>query len=154
MDGSPPSVAALEHAIALAEDYGASVEILTIVPANDTLGPAPDVRAESERALDMAFERARSILGDRVRREVAAGDPQAEILEHAGEDVDLIVMGTHGRIGRLRSMLGSTAEGVVRNAPCPVLTVRDTSGGYQSFAERRHRRASVADRDTGVSRHH
>ncbi len=67
------------------------------------------------------------------------------IVEVAGDGFDLIVMGTHGRVGRLHELLGSVAEGVVRNAPCPVLTVRDPREGYQSFAERRHHRPTVAE---------
>jgi nucleotide-binding universal stress UspA family protein len=42
----------------------------------------------------------------------------------SSRDIDLIVMGTHGRIDREHMLTGSVAEGVVRNAPCPVLTVR------------------------------
>ncbi len=58
---------------------------------------------------------------------------------------DLIVIGTYGRIGRLHAMLGSVAEGVIRNAPCPVLVVRQPGSGYQSFAERRHGRPTLAE---------
>jgi nucleotide-binding universal stress UspA family protein len=143
VDGSPPSLAALEHAVALAEDYSARVNVLTVVPPTDPL--SRDARAEIERALDAALVRAHNVLGNRVSRETAVGDPLVEIIERAQEGPDLIVMGTHGRVGRLHSLLGSTAEGVVRNAPCPVLTVRDTSEGYQSFAERRHHRTGLGD---------
>ncbi len=153
VDGSPPSLAALEHAIALAEDYGARVDVLTVIPPTDALGP--DAREENERALDAALLRAHDVLGTRVARETAVGDPMQEIIERSQQGTDLIVIGTHGRIGRLHSMLGSTAEGVVRNASCPVLTVRDTSEGYQGFAERRHHRASVGDQPGDQpSQHH
>ena len=51
--------------------------------------------------------------------------PVPEILRYAGaNDIDLIVMGTHGRGGVSHMLLGSIAEKVVRRAPCPVLTVR------------------------------
>lgn len=143
VDGSPPSLAALEHAVALAEDYSARVDVFTVVPSEDPL--SEDARAETERALDAALVRAHDVLGNRVSRETAVGDPLQEIIERSRDGCDLIVMGTHGRVGRLHSLLGSTAEGVVRNAPCPVLTVRDTSGGYQGFAERRHHRASLGE---------
>ncbi len=74
------------------------------------------------------------------------GVPYEAILTEAERlGVDLIVMGTHGRIGRLHALLGSVAEGVVRNAPCPVLTVRERTGSAESFAERRHRRRSIAE---------
>ena len=53
------------------------------------------------------------------------GLPAEEIVQYADEHaIDLIVMGTHGREGVMRVVLGSVAESVVRRAPCPVLTVR------------------------------
>ncbi len=56
---------------------------------------------------------------------LVTGDPSAAIVRLAkDEDVDLIVMGTHGRTGLLRMLMGSVAEAVVRRAPCPVLTFR------------------------------
>ena len=56
---------------------------------------------------------------------VRTGTPFVEIVRHAKEnDVDLIVMGTHGRTGLVHALIGSVAEKVVRKAPCPVLTVR------------------------------
>ncbi len=60
--------------------------------------------------------------GAALRREIAIGDPRRVILERAAE-FDLIAMGTHGRAGAARLLLGSVAEAVVRRAPCPVLTV-------------------------------
>ena len=56
---------------------------------------------------------------------IATGDVRDDILEAAERvHADLIVIGTHGRRGVRRALLGSTAEAVVRTAPCPVLTVR------------------------------
>ena len=61
--------------------------------------------------------------------EVAAGDPADTIVRVARErHADLIVMGTHGRTGLQHVLLGSVAEKVVRFAPCPVLTLRQTPG--------------------------
>ena len=54
------------------------------------------------------------------------GTPAGSIVEYAGgHDIDLIVMGTHGRGGMSHLLMGSVAERVVRTAPCPVLTVRE-----------------------------
>jgi nucleotide-binding universal stress UspA family protein len=152
IDGSPASLAALEHAMVLAEDYGATIEVLHIVLPNDPLTAA--ARVEIERAMDASVERAREALGERLSRRTVVGEPLREIIDAAENDVDLIVMGTHGLIGRLHSVLGSVAEGTVRNAPCPVLTVRDTGGGYQSFAERRHHRPSIAEQARDQRTHH
>lgn len=147
VDGSPPSLAALAHAIVLAEDGETRVDVLSVeAPDELRIGSVPpSTRREGERELDDALERAKPRLDGRISRRTASGDPLRTIIETARDgQYDMIVIGTHGRVGRLHAMLGSVAEGVVRNAPCPVLTVRDDSGGYQSFAERRHGRPSVA----------
>lgn len=151
-DGSSPSLAALEHAIALATDSDATIDVLYVeAPEELAISSAPDVRAELERGLSEAVARAQAHLGGRLRRIDAKGDPLRVILETASDGHhDLIVMGTHGRTGRLQALLGSVAAGVVRNAPCPVLTVREASPGYQSFAERRHGRPTIAEQ---VSHH-
>jgi nucleotide-binding universal stress UspA family protein len=149
VDGSSASLAALDHAVVLAQDYDARLEVLHVIPTADSL--SQDVRLEVERAMDSAILRAKDVLGDRVTRSVKVGDPLLEIVEQARDGIDLIVMGTHGRIGRLHELLGSIAEGVIRNAPCPVLTVRDSTGGYQSFAERRHHRPSLAEQRTSTA---
>jgi universal stress protein A len=150
VDGSPPSIAALDHAVALAEDLGATLEVIHIeTPDRFEVGSAtPAVagaRQEEDREMSDAVEIARGRLGDRVSRRTESGDPVRRILEAAREDaVDLVVIGTHGRVGRLHAILGSVAEAVVRNAPCPVLTVRESDGEAESFAERVHGRQRVA----------
>jgi nucleotide-binding universal stress UspA family protein len=152
LDGSPPSLAALEHALALAEDGDARIDVLTVeVPEEEfevgsQVPLSPDARREIDRELEGAVGRARAQLGSRVSRRTTSGDPLPKIIETASEgQYDLIVMGTHGRTGRLHAMLGSVAEGVIRNAPCPVLIVREAGVGYQSFAERRHGRPTLAE---------
>lgn len=63
--------------------------------------------------------------GRHVTIATRSGSPFAQILAYAKEhDIDLIVMGTHGRSGLSHALIGSLAEKVVRKAPCPVLTVR------------------------------
>jgi len=143
IDGSAASLAALDHAVTLASDYDAQVEVLHIVPDEDPL--SPQARAEVTDAMQAAVDLATEVLGDRLAYTIIVGDPLREIIDAASDDVDLIVIGTHGRIGRLHAILGSIAEGVVRNAPVPVLSVRDASEGYQGFAEARHHRPTITE---------
>ncbi|MBN9162961.1 MAG: hypothetical protein BGO98_17285 [Myxococcales bacterium 68-20] len=152
IDGSPPSRAALEHAVALAaESTSTRVDVLHVeAPDEFETGSmtelAPSAREEIRREMDCALAGAEARLGERVTRRTVPGDPLRRIIEIASEGgYELIVMGTHGRVGRLHMLLGSVAEGVVRNAPCPVLTVREPGGEYQSFAERLHERPSLAE---------
>ena len=73
-------------------------------------------KAMAERGLEAGLE---------TRREVRWGDPAAAIIAYAVEnEIDVIVMGTRGKTGFERYMLGSVAEKVVRGSPIPVLTVR------------------------------
>ncbi len=59
-----------------------------------------------------------------------SGDPASAIVQLAEEEgADMIVMGTHGRTGLRRLLMGSVAEAVVRRAPCPVLTFKNTASG-------------------------
>jgi nucleotide-binding universal stress UspA family protein len=70
---------------------------------------------------------------------VVTGKPATSITDYAQtERFDLIVMGTHGRTGLSHALLGSVAERVVRKAPCPVLTVRETT-----LPEREHAAAAA-----------
>lgn len=70
-------------------------------------------------------------LGERMKalgaiKAVRYGNPVEEIIRYAERhEIDLLVLGTHGRSGLKRMLMGSVAERVVRGAPCPVLTVRD-----------------------------
>lgn len=136
-DFSEPSDAALEYARTLATKFGSTLHLLHVVEAPFVTGPlgtevfiaeTPAVQAElfedSERQLA-----ARITAHDRARfnatTEVVAGTSARTIIDVANErGIDLIVMGTHGRSGMAHLLMGSVAEKIVRNAPCPVLTVR------------------------------
>ncbi len=133
MDGSPSAIAALTQALTLAEDVGAGVDVLHV-----------GASGAGERDMESAIAEAKKWLGDRLVRHDEDGDPVRKILETASaEKADLIVMGTHGRVGRLHALLGSVAESVVRNAPCPVFTVRQPDGEEESFSERIHHREPI-----------
>jgi nucleotide-binding universal stress UspA family protein len=63
--------------------------------------------------------------GMTITRTVLTGTPFLEVIRYAREnEIDLIVIGTHGRSGLVHVLMGSVAERIVRKAPCPVLTVR------------------------------
>lgn len=151
VDGSPPSLAALAHAVALVEDNEAQVDALRVeAPDEFSTGSTQAISLEARRtmnaALDAAIEQASAKLPGRISFRITSGEPLSTIIDVARDGrYDLVVLGTHGRIGRLHALFGSVAEGVVRNAPCPVLIVRDSSGGYQSFADRRHGRPSLVE---------
>jgi nucleotide-binding universal stress UspA family protein len=151
MDGSSASVAALSQAVALADDLGAAIDVLHVTAPDQfvvgsTTDTASSAHAEADRDLEQAVVAAESLLRERLSRRALSGEPVRTILEIATtENVDLIVMGTHGRIGRLHALVGSVAESIVRNSPCPVMTVRQPDGEEESYAERIHGREPIAD---------
>jgi nucleotide-binding universal stress UspA family protein len=127
-DFSASSEGALVHACALAKDYGAEVELLHVWEPLIVMGgekypqvPPNDVK-ETMARLDVLPVPESSV---KVTRKVVVGEPAEEIVREAKHrPCDIIVMGTHGHAGLARVLLGSVAEGVLRHATCPVLTVR------------------------------
>lgn len=127
-DFSERSAYALHLACALARDYGARLVALHVANTPTTIYGEGILRPDPESFFREAKEQlhALHVPDDNVRleRRFAEGDPVSEILNVAREiDADLIVMGTHGRTGLSRLLMGSVAEHVVRKASCPVLTV-------------------------------
>jgi nucleotide-binding universal stress UspA family protein len=136
-DFSTGSDLALDYATTLAHQFGAAVHLLHVVEDPFVAGAwTPElyiasistVRASliDEAAARLArlcpaFERH----GLTVTSEVMVGSPAPAIRDVAeARRCDLVVMGTHGRSGMAHLLLGSVAEKVIRQAPCPVLTVR------------------------------
>jgi universal stress protein A len=133
-DLSPHAEAAFEYACELAAKLDATVHLVNVIgiPALGVpeLGVAvtsamiESMISENEKALEaLAARRGESVrLGQVLMK---TGDAR-DMIEEAAKEVgaDLIVMGTHGRRGVSRALLGSVAEVVVRTAPCPVLTIR------------------------------
>jgi nucleotide-binding universal stress UspA family protein len=110
-DFSPLARTALDLARALAATWGARLRVAHVVP------PVTDPGYASEQ---LAREAAR-VGGDAV---LLRGRTARELVRYAREQgIDLIVMGTHGRTGISRAVLGSVAEQVIRLAPCPVVAV-------------------------------
>lgn len=125
---------ALDYAIALAAKLDAKVHLLNVIgiPALGVpeLGVAlsasmmDTIVKDNQAALDKlaSARRTKAPIGEVMLRTGDARDVIVRACEEVG--ADLIVMGTHGRRGVSRALLGSVAESVVRTAPCPVLTLR------------------------------
>lgn len=115
---------AFQVAASLARSHGAELLVLFVVPLPTVMyGPAPEDYLEH-----MYQDLCRIKSSDPsmcVRHQLVEGDPAREILRAAEDNKsDLIVMGTHGRTGLTRLLMGSVAEQVVRNASCPVMIVQ------------------------------
>jgi nucleotide-binding universal stress UspA family protein len=129
IDGSDAADAAVEHAADLARTYDATVHVFSAVE------PIPSAEADVATILETMQADAERIVGDVADRlrdagvdattDVRTGSAYRTIIAYAEEPgVDLIVMGTHGRSGVGRVLLGSVTEKVVRHADVPVMTVR------------------------------
>jgi nucleotide-binding universal stress UspA family protein len=130
-DGSAAVVEPVERAVDLAESYDATVHALYVVDSSayGTLDMSTSVvvdslEEEGETAVGYVADEAEAA-GVPVETAVVHGTPHRTIMDYVDEhDVDLVVMGTHGRRGVDRFLLGSVTEKVVRTAPVPVMTVR------------------------------
>ena len=128
-DFSEHSGNALHLAVALARDYAARLVVLHVALPPTIIYGEGVVPPEPETYLGEAREQLRRLtipadIGAAERR-LVEGDPAKEIVRAVREaGIDLVVMGTHGRTGLSRLLMGSVAEKTVRRAPCPVLTVR------------------------------
>ncbi len=136
VDFSPLSKKAVHYATRLARQFGAELNLFHVVepeipPAFDGfMIPPPPISncasASYANRLDRLATSARTERVSHVQSTVRTGLAAFEIVEAAKElDVDLIVIATHGYTGWKHFAIGSTAERVVRAAPCPVLVVRE-----------------------------
>jgi nucleotide-binding universal stress UspA family protein len=135
IDFSPPSKNAFKYAVRFAEEFGGELTLLYVLEPQSMTGylAIPEATAFVESDIVAAGKHLQSLITS-VRNEeiepprwkVRGGLPPHEIVEVAKEmDVDLIVIATHGYTGWKHFCIGSTAERVVRAAPCPVLVVRE-----------------------------
>ncbi len=148
-DFSDAANQALELALELAPKFEAKITLLhsTWLPpyyysayAEGLAWPTEELEGKAKQELDAACSRAKERYAN-VESVLASGEAWERILEAAKERaVDLIVMGTHGRRGISRLVLGSIAEKVVRLSPVPVLTV-------SAAAERRAKEEALAQRN-------
>ena len=129
LDFSACSKKALEYAVPFAKQNDAELVLLNVIEPYPPVPQLELVDVETIQDNLRELEIVRESVGDDVlcRSEVRTGVPHVEIVQEARQnDIDLIILSTHGHKGLSHVFLGSTAEKVVRNAPCPVLTVRQS----------------------------
>lgn len=146
-DFSASAEHALEIARALARDHGARLVLLAApappLPTVELYVPEAELTELIEESKQRLATAAAQITEAPVETRVVVGDPGRMIVTVAQDcGADLIVMGTHGRTGVARLLLGSIAEYVLRHAPCPVLTVK---------SERAAESADVAAAASGIA---
>jgi nucleotide-binding universal stress UspA family protein len=134
-DFSEGSAEALKYAVEFADRYGAKLFVLHViydvakasgwyVPHVSMDAIYKDIQEGARKELDNFGVKELGGLKN-IERIVQTGVPYQEIMNCAVKNkIDMIIIGTHGRTGIDRILFGSTAAQVVRNAPCPVLTVR------------------------------
>ena len=140
-DGTDAADVAVEHAVAVAAASGARLRVVSVVDVRaaaatpDVTPPAAlveELEAASERAVEAVAARAREA-GLETTTEVRTGSPARDLLAAVDEhDVDLVAMGTHGRRGLGRYLLGSTTEKLVRRCDVPVLAVPAGNGASEA----------------------
>ena len=141
IDFSDYSKSALRYAVNFAKSFDAEIILVYVVepviyPPDFSMGQIamPSINTEwDERAKEELQKLAKSeIIGvNNVKTVIKTGKPFVEIIETAKEEnTDLIIIATHGHSGVEHILFGSTAEKVVRKAPCPVLTLREPIKGF------------------------
>jgi len=142
VDFSDYSKSSLKYAVNFSKYFKAEMILIYVVepviyPPDFSMGQIaiPSVNSEwDQRAREELDKLAKSeIPGDvKVKTIIKTGKPFMEIIETAEEeDIDLIIIATHGHSGVEHILFGSTAEKVVRKAPCPVLTLREPVKGFK-----------------------
>jgi len=139
VDFSPPSLRAVRFAREWAVRFRAGVRLLHVIEPMNTAAPfgaeammpppPPDLRKKIRQELEKLAGKG-SARSAKVSVEVREGVAHAEIVDAARKlKSDIIIVAHRGRTGLLHALMGSTAERVVRHAPCPVLTLRTGAGG-------------------------
>lgn len=132
-DGSSGADSALDLAIDLVRTYDATLHVVYVVDLgglpldedSDTWLVHQALESEGQSTVTAVRERAERAGIEHVETAVLEGAPHRAIIEYVQEhDIDLVVMGTHGRRGVDHVLLGSVTERIIRTAPVPVLSVR------------------------------
>jgi nucleotide-binding universal stress UspA family protein len=150
-DFTPHARAALKYAAAFARSGGGRVVLFSVqsanVPANLLTLPERILTEQDNRWLLQLRTEVRALLADplfnglEVEPVIVEGEPATEIAKAVREyDIDLVTVVTHGRKGLSRALWGSTAEEIIAEAPCPVLTIRPPQ---HDFVEHRGERSEL-----------
>ena len=143
-DFSEPAVAALDYGRTLAAQFGATLHVVHVVEdltlkamtAEGFVSYLPDLQRELEDAARKRLDAVIAAETPGAAGMVITSNSAADAIVTYGKDarVDLIVIGTHGRSGVSRLLLGSVAERVVRTAPCPGLAVHAAAAAIEAAA--------------------
>ncbi len=128
----------MKVAVQIAEKFGSAIHLLHVIPNMDYFTPYEsflsaenlvNIQRDIEREVGKDMEVvAKNIKDISVTKAVHTGVAFLEIIDYVRtENIELVVMGTHGRGGLEHILIGSVAEKVVRKSPCPVLTIRPAS---------------------------
>lgn len=147
IDFSEYSKASLRYAVSFAKKFNAEINLIYVVepiiyPPDFSMGqiaiPSMDIELDKRAEVELQKLIETEINGV-LKSEIIirTGKPFIEIIETASEkDIDLIIIATHGHSGVEHILFGSTAEKVVRKAPCPVLTLREPIKGFHITASK------------------
>ena len=123
----------LPYVLSICDKYNSTIYLLHVVQDLQRWGkdyiPHPSMdkyQKEAEEGAKKAMERfcEKSHFGGSIQKSITSGDPIDEILKTIdSEDIDLVIMGTHGRKGLEHVIFGSVAENVVKKSPVPVLSI-------------------------------
>jgi len=142
IDFSDYSKNALRYAVEFAEIFKAKIFLVYVIepmiyPTDFSIGQVAIPAVENDlsaRAEDELNNLVKTEISGRIESQIIikSGKPFIEIIETVTElDIDLIIIATHGHTGVEHLLFGSTAEKVVRKAPCPVLTLREPIKGFK-----------------------
>jgi len=124
----------VKYAVNITKKFNAELHLIHIIPNLNYFTPyesflTPEnlvaIEKNIEKEVEKDFERVTKDIDVPLKKIVKTGVTFVEIIDYIKEeDIDLVVMGTHGRSGIEHILIGSVAEKVVRKSPCPVLTIR------------------------------
>jgi len=138
VDGSDPAEEAVRLALRIAEDPGTEIIFYSLVDSDRIAAECASVGGDPSPIIDALTADAQRFVASASEKAVAAGVSSKSQVSHAGDPVDgilsiarsdgadVIVMGSHGRRGLSRLVMGSTTEGVLRRSDVPVLVVRES----------------------------